>query len=45
MKWAKLIGGEGFECSEAVKVLCCALENGFVVEAQVCLNCGHVCLE
>ena len=32
-KWEKLIGGEGFECSEAVKELHCALENGFTVEA------------
>ena len=33
VKWAKLIGSEGFEYSEAVKTLHCALKNGFVVEA------------
>ena len=33
LKWVKLIGGEGLDCSEAVKALCCALENGFVIEA------------
>ena len=32
VKWAKLIGSEGFESSKSVKLLCCALENGFVIE-------------
>ena len=32
-KWVKLIGGEGFERSKAVKAPRCALENGFAVEA------------
>ena len=33
VKWAKLIDGEGFEYSKVVKVLHCAMENGFAVEA------------
>ena len=41
----KLIGGEGFEYSKAVKTLCCALVNRFVIETQVCLDCGHAYLE
>ena len=35
VKWVKLIGGEGFECSEVVKALHCALENGFVRSISV----------
>ena len=30
VKWAKLIGGEGFECSKAVKALHCALRTGLL---------------